>query len=149
MPLPARADAAHSPACHHPGRRIYKAAGYAGLRSSEAYQETSVFELDATDTYHAFFDGREDADRDYLLLNGDARADRPPAPSEEELEAGGCDVPLPALWPQAVAVGGGEGGGGEEGGGESGGPDDEGPDYAPWTDWQTYRGSRLLLLVSR
>ena len=64
-------------------RRIYMAAGYAGLRSSEAYQETSVFELDAVDTYHAFFEGREAADRDYLLLNGDARADKPPPPSEE------------------------------------------------------------------
>ena len=102
-------------------RRIYMAAGYAGLRSSEAYQETSVFELDAVDTYHAFFEGREAADRDYLLLNGDARADKPPPPSEEELEAGGCDVQLLALWPQAAAASGGgeEGGGeGEEGGGE-------------------------------
>ena len=102
-------------------RRIYMAAGYAGLRSSEAYQETSAFELDAVDTYHAFFEGREAADRDYLLLNGDARADKPPPPSEEELEAGGCDVQLLALWPQAAAASGGgeEGGGeGEEGGGE-------------------------------
>ena len=62
---------------HLPGRRIYAAAGYAGLRSAEAYQETSAFEMDAVDTYHAFFDGREEADRDYLLLNGDARAERP------------------------------------------------------------------------
>eukprot|EP00964_Phaeocystis_antarctica_P122852 scaffold86483_cov21-Phaeocystis_antarctica.AAC.1 len=117
VPPPARADSAHSASCHHPGRRIYVAAGYAGLRSSEAYQETSAFELDAADTYHAFFDGREDADRDYLLLNGDARADRPPRPSDEELEAGGCDVPLPALWPQAAAAAGGEEGGGEGEGG--------------------------------
>ena len=64
-------------------RRIYMAAGYVGLRSSEAYQETSAFELDAVDTYHAFFEGREAADRDYLLLNGDARADKRPPPSEE------------------------------------------------------------------
>ena len=61
-------------------RRIYAAAGYAGLRSSEAYQEACAFEMDAADTYHAFFEGREEADRDYLLLNGDARAERPHAP---------------------------------------------------------------------
>ena len=49
----------HSAFCHHPGRRIYAAAGYAGLRRSEAYQEASAFELDAADAYHAFFDGRQ------------------------------------------------------------------------------------------
>ena len=54
-------------------RRIYETAGYAGLRSSEAYQEESVFDRDATDVFEAFFEGRSEADREYLLLNGDAR----------------------------------------------------------------------------
>lgn len=60
-------------------RRIYVTSGFKGLQSSESFQEDSVFEADALDVYNGFFEGTDEADREYLLLNG---AD-PPSEDEE------------------------------------------------------------------
>ena len=61
-------------------RRIYLAAGFDGLYRSEACQEESVFDADAVLIFEGFFEGTDEADREYLLLNGDD------PPSEVEWE---------------------------------------------------------------
>ena len=50
-------------------RRIYCSCGFERFRKSEEYQENSVFELDAQEVCRDFFNGVDEADRDFLLLN--------------------------------------------------------------------------------
>ena len=58
--------------------RIYLSGGYAALRASEAYAEESIFDADPEEVYRAFWEGDDEADREYLLLNG------PQAPSDDD-----------------------------------------------------------------
>jgi len=51
-------------------RRVYYAVGFGGLRASEAYQEESVFEVEAWEVRRSFLEGDEQGDREYLLLHG-------------------------------------------------------------------------------
>jgi len=64
-------------ALRDPARRnIYASCGYGALRASEAYQEASVFEPAAQARSRAdFFAGVDEADREWLLMNGSDRAD--------------------------------------------------------------------------
>ncbi|KAL1515649.1 hypothetical protein AB1Y20_002267 [Prymnesium parvum] len=67
-------------------RRIYVTCGFERLRQSEAHQQESVFEADPLEVYDAFFEGEDEADREYLLLNG---ADAPSDSDDlEEAEVG-------------------------------------------------------------
>lgn len=64
-----------------PGRRdIYLRLGYAGLKESEKYAEMSVFDEDPLERLDRFFRGSDEADREYLLLNGVGA----PSSSEDE-----------------------------------------------------------------
>lgn len=74
-------------------RRIYSSGGYDGLVASEAFQEESVFEIDAFRVFQAFYrgedaaSGREDPEvRQFLLLRADDREE------EKTHEAGAKDV---------------------------------------------------------
>ena len=58
--------------------RIYLSGGYAALRASEAYAEESIFDADPEEVYRAFWEGDDEADREYLLLNG------PQVPSDDD-----------------------------------------------------------------
>lgn len=64
--------------CDEQRHQIYNSCGYAGLRASEAYQEdgSNVFEMDPCKVRSSFFAGRDEADRQYLLLHGPGRPDR-------------------------------------------------------------------------
>jgi hypothetical protein len=60
-------------------RRIYLTSNFSGLQQSEVCQEESVFDIDPMEVYNNFFEGVDEADREYLLLNG---AD---VPSDDEV----------------------------------------------------------------
>ncbi|KAL3926819.1 MAG: hypothetical protein SGPRY_003123, partial [Prymnesium sp.] len=51
-------------------RRIYCSSGFDALRHSETFQQDDVFEADALEVFESFFEGTDEADREYLLLNG-------------------------------------------------------------------------------
>lgn len=51
-------------------RRIYCSSGFEALRHSETFQQDDVFEADALEVFESFFEGTDEADREYLLLNG-------------------------------------------------------------------------------
>ena len=63
-------------------RRIYHSCGWRGLVQAESYAETSAFETDFFEQYDDFFSGKDEDDRQYLLLNGPN-----PMSEEEEEEA--------------------------------------------------------------
>eukprot|EP00947_MAST-08B_sp_MAST-8B-sp1_P001011 g1011.t1 len=73
-----------------PRKQIYDTGGWQGLKMSEGYQSTSVFEEAdyPYDIFEAFFEGRDQADRDYLLLNGNALLSDDEAGQEEAMESG-------------------------------------------------------------
>ncbi|EKX49056.1 hypothetical protein GUITHDRAFT_105138 [Guillardia theta CCMP2712] len=51
-------------------RRIYVESGWHALVKSETYSECSVFTTDPFRQYDSFFNGEDEDDRQYLLLNG-------------------------------------------------------------------------------
>jgi len=53
-------------------RRIYDECGWKHLRQSESYQAFSVFDADPNQVFEDFFAGKEEEDRDYLLMNSNA-----------------------------------------------------------------------------
>eukprot|EP00658_Telonema_sp_P-2_P012673 TRINITY_DN14827_c0_g1_i1.p1 TRINITY_DN14827_c0_g1~~TRINITY_DN14827_c0_g1_i1.p1 ORF type:complete len:210 (-),score=45.55 TRINITY_DN14827_c0_g1_i1:325-954(-) len=61
--------------------KIYTELGYDALVRSEEYAEWSVFDLDPMTVYNDFFEGVDEEDREYLLMNGAA-----PLSEEEESE---------------------------------------------------------------
>jgi hypothetical protein len=61
-------------------RRIYHSCGWRGLVKAESYAESSVFDADFFGQFEDFFAGKDEDDRQYLLLNG------PNALSDEEEE---------------------------------------------------------------
>jgi hypothetical protein len=67
-------------------RSIYHRLGVEGLRSSEAYQEESVFDLDEWEQCEYFFSGTDPDDREYFLLNGNQQLSDEEGESEEDAE---------------------------------------------------------------
>ena len=51
-------------------KEVYERLGFAGLQESEKYYELSVFDDDPHDRLERFFNGCDEDDREYLLLNG-------------------------------------------------------------------------------
>ena len=91
-------------------RRIYHACGWRGLVQSETYAEASVFDTDFFVQFEDFFGGKDEDDRQYLLLNApNALSDDDDEEEEEEEEQAAA----------AAAADGAEGGW-EQGGGEGG-----------------------------
>ena len=69
-------------------REVYEQLGFTGLQGSEKYYELSVFDDDPHDRLDRFFNGVDEDDREYLLLNGAG----PPSDddeAEEEDDIGG------------------------------------------------------------
>jgi len=69
-------------------RRIYNTHGWKGLSQSEAYAESSTFDICPYSMYTNFFSGVDPEDREYFLLNGAAPLsdDDEPEESEEDTE---------------------------------------------------------------
>ena len=118
-------------------REIYINHGWDGLQKSEEYTELNIWEEDPYEAYDAFFAGVDPADREYLLLNGNAHM------SDEEDDGEGEDSYLAQEGEVALALASAAaaanvaraGGGGAAGSADAG---SAGPAAAPCTKYDRF-----------